>query len=91
MTSGEHTLNLDRKLACGTYVVTLETGNDRESVKLAVSDRCILHVSTGLRGPSWFLNWQSPTSCNLRRYVQRLTTYTFWGTGQSGTELALRH
>jgi len=34
LSPGRHTLSLDRELSPGTYLLTLEAGNARESLKL---------------------------------------------------------
>ncbi len=39
LSAGEHTVNLDRTLSPGTYLLTLESGSGRESLKLVVSGR----------------------------------------------------
>jgi hypothetical protein len=39
LTAGEHTLSLDRALSPGTYLLTLEAGNARESLKLIIPSR----------------------------------------------------
>jgi hypothetical protein len=39
LSAGRHTLNLDRSLSPGTYLLTLETGTGRESLKLVVPGR----------------------------------------------------
>lgn len=39
LSAGEHTLHLDRKLSPGTYLVTLEAGTGRESLKLVIPGR----------------------------------------------------
>jgi hypothetical protein len=39
LSAGRHTLSLDRKLSPGTYLVTLEAGARRESLKLVIPSR----------------------------------------------------
>jgi hypothetical protein len=39
LSAGRHTLSLDRALSPGTYLLTLETGTGRESLKLVVPGR----------------------------------------------------
>jgi hypothetical protein len=39
LAAGRHTLSLDRELSPGTYLLTLEAGNTRESLKLVIPGR----------------------------------------------------